>query len=72
MPPTPDFATMMMELDRAVNALSQASAAAVDPYRPLLGALLDTASNLWDFIADQTEQSDGLSGHSEAGTTNND
>jgi hypothetical protein len=50
---------MIVELNRASSALSRASAAAVDPYRFLVGSLLDSVVALEDFVVAQTELIDG-------------
>lgn len=50
---------MILELNRASSALSRANAVAVDPYRSLLGALLDSIVAIEELIEDQTAHSDG-------------
>jgi hypothetical protein len=48
--PEPSVSAMVEELAKASAALSRASAVAVDPYRSLVGALLDMTTNLQGFI----------------------
>lgn len=52
MQPTPNFGDMRGELARASSSLSRANMYAVDPYRHLIGALLDAVVAVEDLIAD--------------------